>query len=120
MPPDQRAKMEERLKAMSGAPRTTTVQSCVKQEDLDKAMTFGADDKSCTRTVVTSSRTKAEIRIECTRNGMKSSGTVRVETASSDSVKGSMDMNMGDGNRTMKMSSTFTSKWLSPTCSAKN
>ena len=120
MPADQRAKMEERMKAMGGTPRTTTVQSCVKQEDLDKAMTFGADDKSCTRTVVTSSRSKAEIHIECNRNGVKSTGTVRVEAASSDSVKGSMEMNVGDGTRAMKINSTFASKWLGATCSAKN
>lgn len=120
--PEQRAKMEERMKSggVGGAPRTMTRQSCLKKEDLEKAMTFGADDKSCTRTVVTSSRSKAEIHIECNRNGMKSNGTVKIEASSSENVKGTVQMSMGDGTRTMNVNSSFNSKWLSPVCSDKN
>lgn len=115
--PDQRAKMEERMKAMgSSSPKTTVNKSCLKKEDIDKALAFGADQKSCTRTIVTSSRSKQEIRLECAQAGGKQSGTIRVEAVSSESVKGSTQMTMTSGDRTMNMNSTFASKWIGPTC----
>jgi len=115
--PDQRAKMEERLKAMgSGSPKTTVSKSCLKKEDLDKALSFGADQKSCTRTIVTSSRSKQEIRLECAQGGGKQSGTIRVEALSSENVKGSTQMTMSSGDRTMNMNSTFSAKWIGPAC----
>ena len=44
LPPEQRAKMEERLKAnASKGPKTTVNKSCLKKEDLDKALSFGSD-----------------------------------------------------------------------------
>jgi hypothetical protein len=119
MSPEQRAKMEENIKAM-GAPRTTTTKSCVTKEQIAKAFDMGQQQKSCTRTVVTSSATKQEIHIECSTDKMKSTGTLRVEALNSESVKGSMQMTMtGAGNNAMTMNSTFTAKWLGPTCESK-
>jgi hypothetical protein len=116
--PEQRAKMEERLKAnASKGPRTTSRKNCLKKEDLDKALSFGSDQKNCTRTIVTSNRSKQEIRMECTAGGGKQTGTIRVEAISSENVKGSTEMTMTGAGRTMNMNSTFTAKWLGPTCS---
>lgn len=117
MPPEQRAKMEERMKAM-GAPRTTTTRNCVTKEQIDKAFDMG-QQKSCTRTVVSSSASKQEVRIDCTTGQMKSTGTFRVEAVNSETVKGSMQMTMNSGGRPMNMNSTFTAKWLGPTCDSK-
>jgi hypothetical protein len=117
LPADQRAKMEERMKAMgSRGPKTTVTKSCLKKEDLDKAFNFGNDQKTCTRTIVTSSRSKQEIRMECAIGGGKQSGTIRLEALSSENVKGTMQMTMTGGDRTMNSNSTFTAKWLGPTC----
>ena len=117
MPADQRAKMEERMKTM-GAPRTTTTKNCVTKEQIDKAFDMG-QQKSCTRTVVSSSATKQEVRIDCTTGQMKSTGIFRVEVINSETVKGSMQMTMNSAGRPMNMNSTFTSKWLGPTCDSK-
>jgi len=117
LPPEQRAKMEERLKS-SGAkgPRTTTHKSCLKKEDLDKAMSFGNDQKSCTRTIITSTRSKQEIHLECAIGAGKQSGTIRVEAVNSENVKGTTEMTASAGGRTMNTNSTFTAKWVGPTC----
>jgi hypothetical protein len=116
MPPEARARMEERMKGTSnGAPHTTVSKSCLKKEDLTRAMTFGADDKACTRTVLSSSGSRQEIRVECNRNGVKQTGTIRIEAANSESVRGSMEMALG----AMNINSTFSSKWLSSTCTEK-
>ena len=115
MTPQQRQMIEERMKSMQGKP--TTTKYCVKQEDIDKAMKFGTDDKDCTRTIVTSTSTAQEIKIECNRDSGKATGTLRIEAAGSDTVKGTVQMNMtSGGGRSMTMNSSFTSKWLGPTC----
>jgi len=118
--PEQRAKIEERAKAgAQQGPKTTTRKHCVKKEDLDKAMAFGNDEKvNCHRTVVASSSTKLEFRMECGAGTMKSNGDVHIEAVSSEHVKGSIQMTIGDGTRSMKMNSTFDSKWLGPVCEA--
>ena len=115
--PEQRAKIEERAKASAQqGPKTTTRKSCIKKEDLDKAMAFGNNDKNCHRTVLASSSSKLEFHIECGAGTMKSNGTVNIQAISSEHVKGSIQMTVGDGARSMKMNSTFESKWLGPVC----
>lgn len=117
--PEQRAKIEERAKASAQqGPKTTTRKHCVKKEDLDKAMAFGNDDKTCHRTVLASSSSRLEFRMECGAATMKANGTVRIEAVSSEHVKGSIQMTVGDGPRSMKMNSTIESKWLGPVCEA--
>lgn len=117
--PEQRAKIEERAKASAQqGPKTTTRKSCVKKEDLEKAMAFGNNEKTCHRTILASSSSKLEFSMECGAATMKSNGTVKIEAISSEHVKGSIQMTIGDGARSMKMNSTFESKWLGPACEA--
>ena len=115
--PEQRAKMEERMKDYaSKGPRTTTHKSCLKKEDLDKAMSFGTDQKSCTRNIITSNRSRQEVHMDCAIGGGKQTGTIRVEAVSSESVKGTTQMTMTNGERTMNINSSFSSKWLGAAC----
>ena len=117
MTPEQRAKVEEMMKGMgSGSPRTTTTKSCMTREKMNKQQMFGDDKKDCTRTVVNSSGSKIEVRLQCNTDGAKTNGTIRVEAMNSESVKGSMQMQTTSGDHTMNMNSTFTSKWLGPDC----
>lgn len=118
MPAQQRAQLEERIKASQG-PQVT--KSCITQEQLAKA--FAPDQQtpgSCHRTVITSSPTKQEIQVECSSDKSKTTGTIRVEAMSSEMIKGNIQMNMtSGGTRNMNYNSTFTAKWLGPTCEAK-
>ena len=115
--PEQRARMEERMKASSGGKTTTaTSRGCVTKEDLEKAPKFGLDQKACTYTILNSTGTKAEIRAECDKEGVKGSGTMQVEALSSESVKGSYQSTAISNGHTMNVSSNFTSKWLGATC----
>jgi hypothetical protein len=118
MTPEQRAMMESRMKANQNRPVVT--KTCLKQEDLEKASAFGADDKSCTRTILKSSRTEQEMRMECSRNGGKQNGTIHVEALDSGHVKGVVRMSMEQNDRTMTINSNFEAKWLGSTCSEKD
>lgn len=113
--PEQRQMMEQRMKG-NQTPRTTTSKSCITKEQIEKGFDVGDNDESCTRTVISSTSSKQEIKIECNRGNNKSTGTVRIEAANSESVKGSMQMTTSSGGRSMNMNSTFSSKWLGPTC----
>ena len=117
MTPEQRAKFEERMKARaSQGSKTTTRRHCVTKEELNKENTFGEDQKSCTKTVMTSSSRKLELRMECMRETTKTNGTFRVEAIDSENVKGSTQMVVTGGDRTMNINSTFTAKWIGPDC----
>jgi len=116
MPAQQRAQMEERIKASQGPQVTKT---CITQEQLAKAFSADQQPGSCHRTVITSSPTKQEIQVECTSDKSKINGTIRIEAASSELVKGTIQMNMTGAARNMNLNSSFTAKWLGPTCEAK-
>jgi len=116
MTPDQRAKMEAMMKGQ-GSSRTTTTKSCMTLEKMKRSEMFYEEQKQCTKTVVTSSSSKLEMRMQCTmEGGGRADGTVRVERISSESTKGSVQMVTTSGDHTMNMNSTFTSKWLGPDC----
>jgi uncharacterized protein DUF3617 len=117
MTPDQRAKVEAMMKSQgSGSPRTSTNKSCMTPEKIKRSEMF-YEQKQCTKTVVTSSSSKLELRMHCTmEGGAKADGTVRVERISSESTRGSVQMTSTSGDHTMNMNSTFTSKWLGPDC----
>jgi len=115
--PEQRARMEAAMKARSnGQPTTSTSKSCMTKEKLEKGATFAEERKECTHSVTNSSRTKADIKFECTEEQMKVSGTIHYEVVDSEHVKGTTDMVMSGNGHTMNSTSTFTSKWVSANC----
>lgn len=117
MSPDQRAKMEAALGARSGGPpKTTTRKTCVTREKMDKQTAFGDERKECTRTVVTSSSSKLDMKMQCTEQGYTTSGTIHIEALNSETVKGSVRMTTTGEGRTMNMNSDFTSRYLGSAC----
>ncbi len=120
MPPDQRAKVEAALKqagAMaSGKPTTTTSKNCIRKEDLAKMIPNGNRDQSCKTTLVSSSRTRQELKMDCESNGGKQTGTVVVEALSSDSTKFNFQITGSQDGHAMNMTVNGTSKWLGATC----
>jgi hypothetical protein len=115
--PEQRAMMEERMKARSaGQGKTTTYKKCLTKDQLEKGPTFGEGKKECSETIVTSNSSKADVRVVCEGQGLKGDGSLRVEALNSENVKGSSHVTMTGGDRTMISSSTFTAKWIGPAC----
>jgi hypothetical protein len=54
--------------------------------------------------------------MECEMGGGKQVGTLKFEAVDSSTVKGSMQMTVSNGGRTMNMNSTFSAKWLGSAC----
>jgi hypothetical protein len=113
--PEQRAKFEARMKANAGSKTTTTThRSCETTEKLDKAPF--SNEKQCSETVLTSTSSKAEVKVTCDYGEMKASGTLKIEALSSESVKGSGEMTATGSGNTMNSATSFTGKWLSSSC----
>jgi hypothetical protein len=116
--PEQRAKMEERMKANSAAhTRTTTDKHCLTEEQLRKSEFLGSDrDKECTPNIATSTSTSAKGTITCESEGIKMTGALEILAPDSEHVNGSWHATSNGGGHTMNVDSTFTSKWLGSSC----
>ena len=113
MPPAQRAKLEAMMSARQAQPgRNHTSKSCVTQADLDRP--FQSPERAaekCTQTVVNSSATQAEYKIQCSGSSAHQ-GVMHIEALSREQVKESFTMNAGNGT----VSSEGSSRWLSADC----
>jgi hypothetical protein len=116
--PEQRARMEERMKANSAAhAHTTTEKHCLSQEDLEKNRFLNLDrGKECTPTITSSTSTSAKGRLSCDSEGMKMTGALEVLAPDSEHVNGSWHATTNGAGHTMNVDSTFTSKWLGSSC----
>lgn len=113
--PEQRARLDDRMKARSAeTARKTTTKYCLTTERLNQGIHFDQDRKACTRTVVSSSRTKIEVRTQCTGGALHTDGILHIERLNSENVKGDLQSLAGNGDRSS--SSTFTAKWICPIC----
>ena len=116
MTPEQRAQIESQMKGSLGGGRPTTRKYCVTKEKLEKDAVFGEDRKECTRTVVSSTITSTEVKIQCKEKDMTSDGTFKFVALTPESVKGTVRMVMTGQGRTMNMNLDFLSKYLGPAC----
>jgi Protein of unknown function (DUF3617) len=112
----QKAQMAAMMKNMGGAtPRVTTTKSCVTEKDL-KEGAFRAQqekDNPCTYKPVVTTGKRQEMTFECpSKRGGVSSGHMIVDATDSNNVKGEMHIKA----ESVTIDSTFTSKWLGPTC----
>ncbi len=118
MPPEQRAKIQQMIEAQNGKPMTT--KSCLTKDKLQNSNPFQKAPQGCTYTVLSSTASKMEVKMECVRNGMTVSSNIMVTASDSENVKGTVHMNTDSSNgsaaNSMKMDATFTSKWAGASC----
>jgi uncharacterized protein DUF3617 len=115
--PEQRARMEERMKANSAAhTNTTTEKHCVTKEDLERDSMKLAEARECTTTVLNSTSTSVKAKIVCDVEGMHATGTLDLVAADPEHVNGSSRSSMNGNGHTMNVEGTWSSKWLGPSC----
>jgi hypothetical protein len=114
--PEQRARLEERMRANSGgSTNTVTDKHCVSKEDVEKA-DFGQGKGECTYTIQTSTSTQAKGKYSCNIQGMKVNGAVDITAPDSEHIKGSSEGSLSANGHTMNAETTFTSKFLGASC----
>ena|SRR5438128_1350510 len=114
---DQRARMEERMKAHSSShANTTTEKHCVTREDLEKDRLKLAEAKECTTTVLNSTSTSVKAKLVCDTEGMHATGMIELVAADPEHLNGSYHSTMNGNGHTMNMEGTWTSKWVGASC----
>jgi len=118
MPPEQRARVEAMMK---GTPSTDVRKECITKEKLAKHSAFSNSRGDCTRTVVSSTGRKLEMKVHCEEKQSEkqttTDGKFVIEAIGSDNVKGTTHMvSNSSSGRTMTMDFTFSSKYLGPDC----
>jgi len=115
--PEQRARMEERLKANSAArTNTTTEKHCVTKEDLERDRLKLAEAKECTTTVLNSTTTTVKAKLACDQEGMHATGTLELTAGDPEHVNGSYRSTVNSDGHAMNVEGTWTSKWLGSSC----
>ena len=113
--PEQRARVQAQMQAQSGKPETSTYKSCINQKELDEGADFGNKPEQCSETLVSSTTNHVEVRFDCEMEGMKGTGTYKVDAISPERVQGSDEIR-AEGSNNIVSSSTFTAKWIGPNC----
>lgn len=117
MPPEQRARIEAMMKQGGmGGPATNVSKYCITQEKIDKQTAFDVTQQTCTRTIVSSTGSRLEMKIHCEQKQAISDGTVVVEATSDESTKGTVHLVTNAAGRNMNVDMTFSSKYLGPDC----
>ena len=115
--PEQRARMEERMKAKSAAhTNTTTEQHCVTKEDLEEDRLKLAETKECTTTVLNSTSTTVKAKFVCDQEGMQATGTLELVAADPEHLNGAYHSTANADGHTMNVAGNWTSKWLGSSC----
>lgn len=113
--PEQRARMEARMKANSAARNSsTTSKGCTTKEDLQQSKL--KLDKECTPTIIASTSTVAKGTVSCESQGIKANGSVEVDVVDQEHLTGSIHSTFTMNDQTMNVDSAFTSKWLGSDC----
>jgi hypothetical protein len=112
--PEQRAAMEAAFrKEAEKGPQIETDRECITKKDMEKP--FDVGEKDCKQTVVHTTSTTQEVRLSC--NGeMKGNGVLRVTTPTPETMTGTLDLQVGEGQDPMKIKSELKGRWLGPDC----
>jgi hypothetical protein len=118
MPPEQRARMEERMKNYGGGPgRAHTYKSCFTKKKLEEGMGFDDQKQQCKRKIISSSSTQLEMQVECVVENAKTSGGGKIEAQNPETIKGHMHMVIATPNGgNMESDVLISGKWVSADC----
>lgn len=112
--PEQRARFEERMKSQSSQSKPVTYKRCLTQEDLNKG--FSLDERSCNPTMISSTSSRVDVKLDCLISGMKVQGRGQFEAVDSEDVKGQIQSSATNGDHTMSANTNYTAKWIGSAC----
>jgi len=116
MTPDQRARVEAKLKARAAqGPRMDTKRFCLTEEKLNSVAFDGESNNSCQRTIASSTAKVTQFREDCEENGVKRTVDGRFEALDPEAMKGSLKIKV-DGNNPQTVNVDIAMKWMGADC----
>jgi hypothetical protein len=117
--PEQRDRMEERMKArQADAQKTTITKQCVTRDELESGLLLRPPGKSCNWSRLSSTKSKVELRGVCVDQGLKTIATLRIEALSPETTAGSVQFSTPDANTNGVAVTIFKARWIGPFCKA--
>jgi hypothetical protein len=114
--PQQRAKFDEMMKQNAAeGPKTKVEKECLTKRKLIDGSAFNQEG-TCRRNVTTASGTRLDLTAECMENHVRKNFLIHAEAISPESVKGSVQTLIDGHDRTVRVNSNFTAKWLGSEC----
>jgi Protein of unknown function (DUF3617) len=119
MTPDEKAKMDEAMKAFMGK-HTNTDTTCMTKEQFDKSnfMTGDEPGPNCKQTLTTNTRTTLEGAVACTGE-RPMTAQMHIDALSPTAFKASMKSATTDQGKTMTVAVEMTGKWVGASCGNK-
>jgi len=116
MLPEQRAKVEEAMRARAGKARSHVTKSCVTQNDLDQNLLLkSADANRCKKKIISKSSRKIAFQQTCTPP-RASTSNVKIEAKTPERIAASMDIVQEGASG--KIHVDIRGRWLSTGCAA--
>lgn len=113
--PEQRAQVEAEMKAQAATgPQTAVTRECITEEDVERPFK-PANTADCRQTIVRTTRTTQEARLECTGE-QKGTGLLRVEAENPETMTAQLDMRAGEGAEAFAIEAEMKGRWLGPAC----
>jgi len=117
MPPEQRAQLQSRMAAaMERANKPDVSKSCITDKALQRGLDFSQGERpNCKRTTVNSSSRQIDVQVECSGpEAMK--GDFHFEAIDRQTMRGNINLVIGNGANKMTMKRTIQGKWLGDNC----
>ena len=117
--PAQRAKFQAAMaNSMARAAKPHVYKSCVTEKSLQHGFDPSEHNSAerCTPTVLSSSASMMDVRVECTGEHERTSGRFHFEAPNQMTMNGTIDMTISDGARTMRIKRVMHGQWLGADC----
>ena len=116
MPPDQRAKFEEAMKARAGRVNTNTSRTCVTKDDLDRGDLLKSERENCTRKVI--NQTARHFEVEETCAAPEPSEThMTFDSKSPETYAATIERSQGEGGQVQV---DLSGRWIEAKCAAED
>jgi hypothetical protein len=117
LPPEQRAQIQASIaSAMAQSNKPTLARLCITEKTLQRGMDFNQrESANCKRSVIDSSSTKMNIRLECTGD-QTMNGTFHIEALNRQTIRGNLHMVVSNGGNAMTVNRDIQGRWLSADC----
>lgn len=116
--PEQRARMEQRMKANAAAQsHTVTDKHCTKPEDLQNPNYLNPNPEyQCVVTVLESTRTRASGKMSCHTQDVRFDGALEVNAPDPEHMNSTYHATAAGNGHTMNIDAKSSSKWLGSSC----
>jgi hypothetical protein len=120
MSPEQRAKLEQTMRANDGKVVKHTIHTCITKEDLQNSAVFdsdASDASTCTRKILVETARSFQAEEVCPIASGAAKGTVKIDSKSPTEYSGMLERTTADGGR---ITSKLNGHWVSSTCTASD